>query len=71
MTQLTIHEAAASLGLRPVTIRRAWREGRLTGSKGPGKTSPILIDQSSVETYRRLHLGKRGAIPMDDPRRAV
>jgi hypothetical protein len=68
---LTVYLAAEELGLSPVTIRRAWREGRLKGSKGPGRTHPILITRQSVEDYRRLHLGKPGGVPKDDPRRSL
>ena len=56
---MTTAEASEALGISPITVRRAFREGRLTGRRiGP----LILVTRSSVERYRRLHLGRMGRI---------
>lgn len=55
--EMLVREAAESLGLSPITIRRAYREGRLRGRKEGGI---ILIDRPSVGVYRASHLGRRG-----------
>lgn len=61
---LTVREVAKSLGLKPVTVRRAYREGRLTGRRYGSETgwSFLMIDPQSVETYRTRHLGRRGPV---------
>jgi len=59
---LSVHEAAESLGLSPVTVRKALREGRLRGRRimeRPG-WSILVVDEASVEEYRRVHLGRHG-----------
>ena len=68
---MSTRDAAMSLGLSVVTIRRAFREGRLTGVRlGSSEGwSYLMIDTDSIERYRQLHLGKRGPIPAGDPRR--
>ena len=33
MTEVTVREAAESLGLSPVTVRKAFREGKLSGTR--------------------------------------
>jgi excisionase family DNA binding protein len=55
---VTVDEAAADLGLRPVTIRAQYRRGRLTGRRLGRRL--ILIDRESVTAYRIDHLGPRG-----------
>lgn len=57
--RLTTRQAARSLGITPVAVRRACRRGRLTYYQdGPGLT--ILIPEWSIEDYRREYLGRRG-----------
>lgn len=59
---LTAREAATALGLSPVTVRRAFREGYLTGVR-IGRSegwSVIFIDPASLDSYREHHLGRVG-----------
>lgn len=58
---MTTGEVARDTGLSPVTVRRLFREGRLTGQRiVDGHWTVIFIDPSSVEDYRRTSLGRRG-----------
>lgn len=59
---LTAREAASELGLSPVTVRRAFREGHLTGIRiGRHEGwSVIFVDPASLASYREHHLGKIG-----------
>jgi excisionase family DNA binding protein len=54
---MTVTEAAAKLGVKPVTVRAAIERGRMRATKhGPN----WWVTDSAVETYRSLHLGKPG-----------
>jgi excisionase family DNA binding protein len=55
---LTVAEAAAELGVSPITIRRAVGNGRITPHTLNGRT--YLIPRSQVERYRRDSLGQPG-----------
>lgn len=57
--QFTVDQAAEVLGLSPITVRRAFREGRLAGSRVPNRRE-IRITGASIDHYRRVHLGRPG-----------
>ena len=60
---VTVRDAARRLGLSPVTIRRAVREGRLRSRRiGAGKWTVILVESVSIEEYRDTYLGRRGPV---------
>ena len=54
---MTTAEAARELGLAQNTVRKQYREGRLTGRT---TDRVILLDRASVEAYRRRSLGRPG-----------
>jgi len=54
---LTTTEAAAALGLRPVTIRAAIKAGTLRATK---RGRDWHITPAAVEAYRAASLGKPG-----------
>lgn len=57
----TAREAAQDLGLSPITVRRAFREGRLSGERvGDERWSVIFVSRESIQEYREKHLGRRG-----------
>jgi excisionase family DNA binding protein len=55
---LTVAEAAAELGVSPITIRRAVGNGTITPARLNGRT--YLIPRAQVERYRRDSLGQPG-----------
>lgn len=54
---MTTNEAAAALGLRPVTIRAAIKAGTLRATK---RGRDWHITPAAVEAYRASSLGKPG-----------
>ncbi len=61
--QLTVIEAAASLGVLPSSIRNAIARGVIQADRLGGtakKAGMLLIRRSEMERYRRERLGKRG-----------
>jgi excisionase family DNA binding protein len=55
---LTVAEAAAELGISPITIHRAVGNATITPARLNGRT--YLIPRSEVERYRRDSLGQHG-----------
>lgn len=54
----TVQEAAAVLGVQPVTVRSAIRHGTLVGEKkGPRL---LVIARGEVERYQQAHSGGQG-----------
>lgn len=51
--RVTVADAAAQLGCSTRTVRRMVYSGRLDGAKyGQGNTSPIYVDQESINTLK-------------------
>ena len=55
---LTVAEAAAELGISPITIHRAVGNGTITPARLNRRT--YLLPRSEVERYRRDSLGQPG-----------
>ena len=56
--ELTVSEAAALIGIKPRSVARAIRDGRLIPTrKLPGRTGAYLIDLDEVRKYAEIHRG--------------
>jgi excisionase family DNA binding protein len=62
---LTVDEAAAELGLSPITVRSAIRRGQLASQK---LSSMHLVSPAALERYRREHAGKGPWLNRTPPR---
>ena len=59
---MTTRAAARALNLKPVTVRRAFYLGLIEGRQDDGPGSTILLDEQSVEVYRRRNRGFDGPL---------
>jgi len=62
-----LEEAAPLVGLKPPTLRRAIRQGRLPYSK-PGRA--YLVRQADVELWLESEM-RKGGVPLQSRRRAA
>jgi len=69
--ELTVQQASAELGIKRGSVRKAFRTGRLEGRRIGDASQPrwsvLLLTRESVERYRRLHLGRPGKRPAEQP----
>lgn len=58
---MTVGDAAAILGLKPESVSKMARLGRIPGAIKHEETGRWFVPHESVEQYRQTRLGKRGA----------
>jgi hypothetical protein len=60
--EITVHEASKALGIKPGSVRKAFRLGRIEGRRLAARPgwSFLVLSRSSVEDYRRNYLGRTG-----------
>lgn len=63
---VTAYEAARELRVHPKTVRRLLRQGKLAGVKLANRW---LIEQTTLETFGKNYIGKKGRPKGWSPRR--
>jgi len=60
-TLLSLHDAAAALGLRPATVKQYILRGQLAAVRVPcGNATRLYVAPSEIDRYRRASLGAQG-----------
>jgi hypothetical protein len=60
-TLLSLHDAAAALGLRPATVKQYILRGQLAAVRLPhGHATRLYVAPAEIERYRRASLGAQG-----------
>jgi len=58
---LSLHDAAAALGLRPATVKQYIQKGQLAALRLPhGTATRLYVAQAEIDRYRHASLGGQG-----------